>query len=126
MDQRHSSNANAGATAASPDDTFEEGLVEDLLRALSTAMRSFRLYGGESPMLGRFIDALRARLVALFEHVPVVRLHINEEEIHWEGHVVYPSGGEAATSHFCSTRTASAKSRFFPDSRTRWRTSSRC
>jgi hypothetical protein len=100
MDQRHSSNANAGATAASPDDTFEEGLVEDLLRALSTAMRSFRLYGGESPMLGRFIDALRARLVALFEHVPVVRLHINEEEIHWEGHVVYPSGGESSDLAF--------------------------
>jgi hypothetical protein len=30
--------------------------VEETLRALSTAVRSFRLYGGESPMLGRFVD----------------------------------------------------------------------
>jgi HEAT repeat protein len=100
MDQRHSSESTAHGAGASLDDALEKGLAEDLLRALSTAMRSHRLYGGESPMLERFLEALRSRLLALFEHVPVVHLHIDEEEIRWEGHVVYPSGGESGDLAF--------------------------
>ncbi len=100
MDQLHSPEPIADGATAPLDGAFEQGLTEDLLRALSTAMRSFRLYGGESPMLGRFLDALRARLVALFEHVPVVHLHIDEDEIRWEGHVVYPTGGESGDLAF--------------------------
>ncbi|CAN5673471.1 hypothetical protein BH23GEM6_BH23GEM6_10280 [soil metagenome] len=79
---------------------MQAGLVEDFLRALSTATRSFRLYGGESPMLGRFVEALKQKLTVLFDPVPLVRLHIDEEQISWEGRSVYPSGSESADLPF--------------------------
>jgi hypothetical protein len=100
MDHLQTSAARSPASGAADDDTFERDLAEDLLRALSTAMRSFRLYGGESPMLSRFVDSLRQKLLAIFEHVPLVRLEIREDEIRWEEHVVHPSGGESADLAF--------------------------
>lgn len=89
-----------GAEGLPVENTLEQDLAEDLLRALSTAMRSFRLYGGKSPMLGRFVDTLRQKLVAIFEQVPLVRLQIYEDEIRWEDRVVYPSGGEGSELAF--------------------------
>jgi HEAT repeat protein len=94
MDQLHTGFAPLAAGSAADEDSFETGLAEEVLRSLSTAMRSFRLYGGESPMLDRFVESLRQKLVATFEHVPLVRLQIQEDAILWEGHTVHPSGGE--------------------------------
>jgi HEAT repeat protein len=95
MDHLHPSLTGSPAGETPPDDALETELAGELLRSLSTALRSFRLYGGESPMLGRFVESLRQKLVEIFEQLPLVRLQILEDEIRWEGHVVHPAGGES-------------------------------
>lgn len=74
--------------------------AEELLRALSTALRSFRLYGGESPALERFIAAFRQKLQEIFDHVPQLRLQVEEQQIRLDDRVVYPSGGESGDMAF--------------------------
>jgi len=100
MYQPQSSPADHLLQGDSPDGEMERELVEDLLRALSTATRSFRLYGGESPMLGRFVETLKQKLTAMFEQLPLLRLHIDEEQISWQGKAVYPSGTEGSELAF--------------------------
>jgi HEAT repeat protein len=74
--------------------------VEELLRSFGTALRSFRLYGGESPMLGRFVEALRQKLTEIFEEHPLLRLEVEEDRILWEGRAVYPAGAEGSELAF--------------------------
>jgi hypothetical protein len=66
--------------------------VEDALRALSAALRSYRLYSGGGPMLDRFVDTARAKILGLWESLPQVRLEIDEQSMRWEGVRVYPTG----------------------------------
>jgi HEAT repeat protein len=71
---------------------IEPAQVEDMLRALSAALRSYRLYSGEGPMLERFVETARAKVLALWESVPLLRLEVDEQSIRWEGVRVYPAG----------------------------------
>ena len=81
--------AEVSPSAASPADVAQ---VEDALRAVSAALRSFRLYSGQGPMLEKFVDAASAKLKALWENVPLLRLEIDEQSIRWEEQRVYPTG----------------------------------
>lgn len=95
MDQTHSPPQRMAPQREDPEEgEIDSRAAEEMLRALSTAVRSFRLYGGESPMLARFVESLRQRLTEIFDQVPVLHLKIEEERILWEGKAVHPSGGE--------------------------------
>lgn len=81
-------------------DAAHVALVAELLRSLSTALRNFRLYGGQQGMLDRFVAATRAKLQETWEILPLVRLDIDEQVIRWEGQAVYPAGGESGDLPF--------------------------
>ncbi|MEX2582230.1 MAG: hypothetical protein WD766_03105, partial [Gemmatimonadota bacterium] len=66
--------------------------VEEALRALSSAVRSYRLYEGNNPMLDRFVTTFQQKVAALWEDLPLLRLGIEEDHIVWEGRNVFPSG----------------------------------
>lgn len=66
--------------------------VEEVLRALAAALRSYRLYEGKNPMLDRFVQALQQKLAALWETLPKLRLEVQEDQITWEEIEVLPSG----------------------------------
>jgi HEAT repeat protein len=90
---------NARESQAPPDTELAAPLVEDLLRAVSSTLRSYRLYAGNGPALERFVHALRQKFIAAWEHLPMVRLTVDESTLSWEGERVYPtgdSGGELA------------------------------
>ena len=80
--------AASGNTAESEDATR----VEEMLRALSSAVRSYRLYSGDGPMLQRFVEALRDRVTELWGEFDQVRLEVAENAILWEGQRVFPTG----------------------------------
>jgi HEAT repeat protein len=67
-------------------------LVEEVLRALGAALRSYRLYEGSNPMVDRFVAVLREKMTALWTHLPYLRLQIEEHRIRWEDRPVYPIG----------------------------------
>ena len=66
--------------------------VEETLRALAAALRSFRLYEGSNPMVDRFLGALQQKLGSLWQEVPVLRLDLEEDGMLWEGQRVFPTG----------------------------------
>ena len=87
------------AAAEGADDAAVIGQVEELLRTLSSAVRSYRLYAGNGPMLDRFVQSLRERVVGMWDSLDRLRLEIGENSMTWEGHKVFPTadaGGELA------------------------------
>jgi HEAT repeat protein len=84
----------AGPQAPGPD-AADAARVAEVLRAVGTALRSHRLYGGSGPMHDRFVEVLRQRLGELWESLPLLRLRIEEQGIRWEGQPVQ-AAGEAA------------------------------
>jgi HEAT repeat protein len=87
-----SSELPAGPLASAP-------VVEDLLRAISSTIRSYRLYSGNGPALERFVEALHQKFAAAWEVLPSIRLELGESSMKWEGQRVYStgdSGGELA------------------------------
>jgi hypothetical protein len=77
---------------AGRDQATEAAQIEEILRALSSAVRSHRLYEGSNPTLERFVDAVRQRLRGLWEGLPELRLQIEEDRILWREETVYPTG----------------------------------
>ena len=75
-------------------------IVEDLLRAVSSTVRSYRLYAGNGPALERFVEALHLKFVAAWEQLPSVRLEVGESSMRWEGQRVYPTGDSGAELAF--------------------------
>ena len=75
-------------------------IVEDLLRAVSSTVRSYRLYAGNGPALERFVEALHLKFVAAWEQLPSVRLEVGENSMRWEGQRVYPTGDSGAELAF--------------------------
>jgi HEAT repeat protein len=74
--------------------------VEEVLRALAAALRGYRLYARGNPMLDRFVTALRQKIAELWQHLPLLRLEIEEDRIRWEGHDVYRAGEAAVDLPF--------------------------
>ena len=75
-------------------------LVEEALRAISAALRSYRLYAGQGPTLERFVDTARAKILPLWEVLPQVKLEIDEQSMRWEGTRVYPAGDSGSELAF--------------------------
>ena len=74
--------------------------VEEVLRALAAAVRSYRLYERSNPMVERFVVALRDKMEALWEALPYLRLRIEEHAIRWEDQRVFPTGDSGAELPF--------------------------
>lgn len=82
--------------ATSPKGSSGEDLsaaqVEDLLRALGSTVRSYRLYSGNGPTLERFVEAFREKLRLLWARTDRLRLEVDEQSLVWEDHKVFPTG----------------------------------
>lgn len=94
MDQLQSADASTEPTAA------EIARVEELIRSISTALRSYRLYGGESPMLERFLTAVGDRFREVWQHVPSLEIQVEEHKFTWEEVPVFPQGGDSGDLPF--------------------------
>ena len=79
-------------TADTDDGAAGAERVEELLRALASTVRSYRLYAGNGPMLERFVTSLRERVHSVWEELDRIRLEISENAMTWEGRRVFPSG----------------------------------
>lgn len=84
--------AHPEGTTEAGDERLDPDPVEELLRALASTVRSYRLYAGDGPVLDRFVGTLGEKLHAMWDRVDRVRLEIGERTMTWEGHRVYPSG----------------------------------
>lgn len=73
-------------------DDVDPARVEEVLRALAAAVRSYRLYEGSNPMVDRFVATLRQKMALLWEQLPALRLGIEESAVRWNGSVVLSSG----------------------------------
>jgi hypothetical protein len=78
----------------------EVARVEEVVRALGSALRSYRLYQGAGPTLDRFVETFRDRAGRLWEEVPALRLGIEEDRILWNGSPVLFSGEAGADLPF--------------------------
>jgi hypothetical protein len=63
--------------------------VQDAVRGLAKAWRTYLLYEGRSPALDRIVDALRETLREMFTRTPFFTLAVEERELLWEGLPVY-------------------------------------
>lgn len=86
--ERSAAGSPAGPSAA------HVALVADLLRSISTALRNYRLYGGQPAMLDRFVATVRKHLLDTWDALPLVRLVIDDTGIRWEEEVVYAAGSD--------------------------------
>jgi HEAT repeat protein len=82
----------SGDPAESGTEPPDASAVEEVLRALAAALRSYRLYEGSNPMVDRFVAGLQQKLTGLWDELPYLRLQIEEDTIRWEGQPVFPSG----------------------------------
>lgn len=74
--------------------------VEEVFRALGTALRNQRLYGVDSPMLQRFVATLGDKFRDLWETQQQLRCDVEERAFRWEGVVVHPGAGESGDLPF--------------------------
>ena len=64
-------------------------VVEELLQALVKALRAHQLYLPNNPVYQRAIETLRAAFRPIWEAQDDLPLDVVENELKWEGHVVY-------------------------------------
>ncbi len=67
----------------------EREAVQELVRDLGRSLRVHLLYEGSNPAVDRFVDALRGRMAALWDDLSRLVLHVEENEVAWEGEPVY-------------------------------------
>lgn len=77
------------AHAGTADPTARE--IQWILHALQRSVRAHQLYEGQSPVLDRFVEALRERLLGVWEEIDRVTLVVDEHEIRWEEQPLYHS-----------------------------------
>jgi len=76
----------------------EREAVQELVRDLGRSLRVHLLYEGNNPAVDRFVDAVRTRMAGLWEQLPRLALHVEENEVAWEGEPVYR--GETRSEDF--------------------------
>lgn len=87
--------------AQSPSDgptAAEREAVQELVRDLGRSLRVHLLYEGNNPAVDRFVDAVRTRMAGLWEQLQRLALHVEENEVLWEGEPVYR--GETRSEDF--------------------------
>jgi HEAT repeats len=65
------------------------GVVEELLQALVKGLRAHQLYLPNNPVYQKAIETLRAAFRPVWEAQDDLPLDVYENELKWEGHVVY-------------------------------------
>ena len=74
---------------ATPELALPPAAVEELMQALSKAMRAHQLYLPNNPVYQRALENLRAAFRPIWEAQDELVLDVYESELHWEGNVVY-------------------------------------
>ncbi|HEV2150633.1 MAG TPA: hypothetical protein VGR37_24760, partial [Longimicrobiaceae bacterium] len=92
----------------------EREAVQELVRDLGRSLRVHLLYEGNNAAVERFADALQARFAALWEVLPRVVLHVEENEISWEGEAVYRGETRAEDLAFLLYRDGVRELTFLP------------
>lgn len=92
------------AAGRAPEPAEVRAQVQDAIRGLAKAWRTYLLYEGRSPALDRIVDSLRESLRQMFTRIPFFTLAVEERELLWEGVPVYqgddadrPLGGPASS-----------------------------
>jgi HEAT repeat protein len=92
----------AGSRAADPAEVRPQ--VQDAMRGLAKAWRTYLLYEGRSPALDRIVEGLRETLRAIFARTPFFTVDVEERELVFDGAAVYQGedgdrvqGGPAST-----------------------------
>ena len=96
--------SHAPAAGRAPEPAEVRAQVQDVVRGLAKAWRTYLLYEGRSPALDRIVDSLRETLRQMFTRIPFFTLSVEERELLWEGVPVYqgddgdrPLGGPATS-----------------------------
>ncbi|HEX6748480.1 MAG TPA: HEAT repeat domain-containing protein [Longimicrobium sp.] len=96
--------SHAPAAGRAPEPAEVRAQVQDAVRGLTKAWRTYLLYEGRSPALDRIVDGLRESLRQMFTRIPFFTLSVEERELLWEGVPVYqgddgdrPLGGPATS-----------------------------
>ncbi|HEX5521378.1 MAG TPA: HEAT repeat domain-containing protein [Longimicrobiaceae bacterium] len=69
----------------------ERERVEDVVRTLHKALRTWQLYEGSGPALDRFREMLEQKVAVLWESFDAITLTVEEQRLLWEGEPVYHS-----------------------------------
>jgi HEAT repeat protein len=82
---------------ATPELALPPAAVEELMQVLVKALRAHQLYLPNNPVYQRAIENLRAAFRPVWEAQDELVLDVYENELRWEGHVVYsqPSRSES-------------------------------
>lgn len=84
-----------GAHDAAADPVAAEALraeVQEVLRGVGKALRTYLLYEGSGPALERFMESLQHRLAAFWARAGHFTVQVEEHEILFEGATVYHAG----------------------------------
>lgn len=81
-----------------PEPPFSPLLVEELLRALTKAMRAHQLYLHNNPSYLRAVEVARAAFARVWEESDELRLDVTETELRWEGRAVWYEAEKAGDS----------------------------
>ncbi|HEX8244204.1 MAG TPA: HEAT repeat domain-containing protein [Longimicrobium sp.] len=77
------------AAGRTPEPAEVRAQVQDAVRGLAKAWRTYLLYEGRSPALDRIVGSLRESLRQMFTRIPFFVLAVEERELLWEGVAVY-------------------------------------
>src|SRR4051812_8691062 len=86
------------ASGPPADDAETRARIQEVLRGLAKAWRTYLLYEGRSQALDRIVEQVRSSLAALFAEVAMFSVAVEERELLWEGASVY-HGEEGAAAH---------------------------
>lgn len=76
-------------TQAAEVQTMPPAQVEELLQALTKALRAHQLYLPNNPVYHTFIQGVQAEFRKAFQAVEELHLEVNEGELRWQGKAVY-------------------------------------
>ncbi|MGD0992803.1 MAG: HEAT repeat domain-containing protein [Gemmatimonadales bacterium] len=74
---------------AAPEVVLPPAVVEELMQATVKALRAHQLYLPNNPVYQKALDTLRAAFKPVWETVDELALDVQENELRWEGNVVY-------------------------------------
>jgi HEAT repeat protein len=82
---------------ATPELALPPAVIEELLQAFVKALRAHQLYLPNNPVYQKAIQTLRDAFAPIWEAEEELVLDVHEDELRWEGHVVYsqPSRSES-------------------------------
>ena len=74
---------------ATPEVVLPPAVVEELMQAMVKALRAHQLYLPNNPVYQKALDTLRTAFRPVWEAADELALDVGENELRWEGNVVY-------------------------------------